>query len=78
MRELHAAASDVRVVRFNERDLRVGSYWMAGLRDGRAVHADLAREDHRARALARRGEPAFHEDDVEALLAHQKGGCSRS
>src|SRR5262249_37949252 len=64
--ELYPPASDIRVVRFNERELRVGCDRMAGFRDGFAVHPDLAREDHRAGALARGDEAAFDEEKIEA------------
>ena len=65
VRELDAAAADVWMVRFDERDVRVGCDRRAGLGDDLAVDADEPGEDQRPRALARRGHPARDQRGIE-------------
>ena len=68
VRELDAAAADVRMIGRDQLDARVGGDRRAGLRDDLAVDRHLAGENQRARALARRREAALDERHVEARL----------
>ena len=66
VRELDAAAPDVRMVGRDQRDVGGRVDRRAGLGCGLPVDADLAGEDQRARPLARRREAAFDDELVQA------------
>ena len=75
VRELEPATTHVRVIRFTQCDLCVVRDARACLRHRLAVDADLSGEDQRARTLARRREPAVHEQHVEPVAWFQ---CERA
>ena len=54
VRELDAAASDIRMIRLDQRQIRVRINRRAGFGHDFAIHADETSEDQRARAFARR------------------------
>ena len=64
--QLDAAAPDVGMIRGDELDLRLLADRGAGFRDDLSVDFDLAGKNQRARALARRRQPALDERDVQS------------
>jgi len=68
VRELDAAAADVRMIASDKGDLGVGRDRVPGLGHDGAVDAHLSGEDQRAGAFARRGKAAFDDERVEAWL----------
>src|ERR1035437_1130714 len=70
VRELDAAAADVRMVGHGELDAGIRGGGRAGLRDDLAVYPHLAGEDERTGAFTRRRQPAIEDKCVET-------GCFR-
>ena len=68
MRQLDPASADVRMIRLLQRDGGIVRHRHSGFLRRLSVDEHDAGEDERARALARRGQPALHEEDVEALF----------
>ena len=65
VRQFDAAAADVRVVGLFERNLCISRDRRAGFLRGLAVDQDDARKNERARPLARLGQAALHEQQIE-------------
>ena len=77
VRELDAAAADVGVVGDDELDARIGSDRGAGLGHDLAVHRDLPGQNQRARPLARRGEAAIDEEEIQTRFGPPLTACQR-
>ena len=65
MRQLHAAAPDVGMIRGETAHLSNASARCACFACRLTVDANVAGQNERARPFARRGEPAIHEQRVE-------------
>jgi hypothetical protein len=66
MRELEAAAPDIRMVGSDQFDDGVGAHRRAGLGDRLTGDANLTGQDHRSRPFAGRDEAAVDEQLVQA------------
>src|SRR5688572_5886871 len=68
VRQLEAAAADVRVILADQRHVRLGLDLRARLADDLAVDGDLRGEDQRARAFARRGQSPVGDELIQSDL----------
>jgi hypothetical protein len=75
VRKLETTAAHIGVVGCDQRDVCIARDAGARLRNRGPVHAHLAGHDQGAGALARRGELAFDEEEIEALAGHGSAKC---
>jgi hypothetical protein len=66
VRQLHAAATDIRVIGREETEVGGGVDLRAGFRFDLAVNKDLSRQNQRSCALSRRREAPFHDELIQA------------
>ena len=69
MRQLDAAAADVRMIRHRDLEVRALGYSRAGFRDDLTVDSHAAGAIRGSCTLAGGRKPAFHERDIEAGLS---------
>ncbi len=76
MRQLDAAAADVRMIRHRDLEVRAIGDGRAGFRDDLAVDSHAAGHDQGSCTLAGGRKPAFHERDIEAGLSRWHASSS--
>jgi len=65
VRQLHAAAADIRVIGRDESEVGGGIDLRAGFRFGLPVDNDLSRQDQRSRTLSRRRKASFNDELIQ-------------